>query len=135
MKVTSVSAGVILQNGRILVCQRRHKDGSPGQWEFPGGKQEPGETAAECLVRECREELAISLRPGRILCEIDWPPASPTHHFTFFVATIVEGPPRCLEHADIRWALPEKLDAFDYCPADAAVLPVIIKAVSAQGQN
>ena len=56
-QVIKVVAAVLERNGKILVCRRRNQDGSPGKWEFPGGKQEPGETEEECLVRELREEL------------------------------------------------------------------------------
>ena len=60
-QVIKVVAGVLERNGKILVCRRRNQDGSPGKWEFPGGKQEPGETEEECLVREVREETGLTL--------------------------------------------------------------------------
>lgn len=59
--MTRVAVGVIRQNGKILVCQRK-KDGRYGlKWEFPGGKLEPGEDVEQCLRRELREELAIEI--------------------------------------------------------------------------
>ena len=63
--MVKVVAAVIEQDGRILICRRRNKDGSAGKWEFPGGKQELGETEQECLVRELREELCLVVRPGK----------------------------------------------------------------------
>ena len=60
--MVKVVAAVIEQDGRILICRRRNKDGSAGKWEFPGGKQELGETEQECLVRELREALCGEMK-------------------------------------------------------------------------
>jgi 8-oxo-dGTP diphosphatase len=60
----TVAAGILKQNGRILICQRKSTGAFPLQWEFPGGKVEAGEDARSCLRRELREELAIEADIG-----------------------------------------------------------------------
>src|SRR5580692_9549580 len=62
-----VVAALILRDSRILVCQRRRDDSHALQWEFPGGKVEPGEIPQEALARELREELGIEAKIGKEL--------------------------------------------------------------------
>ena len=57
-----VTAAIIRQDGKYLICQRAHDDSLPLMWEFPGGKLEPGETLEECIIRECQEELGVDIR-------------------------------------------------------------------------
>ena len=59
MKRIDVAIAVVVEGGRVLICQRKEKDTFGGFWEFPGGKCEAGESLEQCLVREMREELAI----------------------------------------------------------------------------
>ena len=62
---------VVIRNGKVLVCQRKEDDTFGGFWEFPGGKQEDGETLHECLARELAEELAIRAKPIEQLTTIE----------------------------------------------------------------
>lgn len=61
----TVVAALILRESRILICQRRRDDSHALQWEFPGGKVEPGESHSEALKRELREELGIETAIGK----------------------------------------------------------------------
>lgn len=127
-----VSAGIILrEDGAVLVCQRRDGSGRPWLWEFPGGKREAGESDAQCLARECLEELRIHLRVGALLARFDWPTDAPRMRFSFFLATIASGEPVCLEHAQIRWVRPQALAELPFCGADASILPQIARRLSA----
>lgn len=127
--MTEVSAGIIVRGGQVLACRRRNKDGTPGLWEFPGGKREAGETAAQCLRRECREELAIDLDVGNTLAVLDWNTASTSLRFTFLLATLPVGEPTCLEHAQLTWLPPADLASLAFCPPDAHILPQVLSAL------
>jgi 8-oxo-dGTP diphosphatase len=62
--MTQVVAGVLEQDGRVLICRRRSDHAHALKWEFPGGKIEAGETAREALIRELREELGVDAEPA-----------------------------------------------------------------------
>lgn len=125
-----VSAGVIVWEGRVLLCQRAGPHAFAGLWEFPGGGQEPNEDAAQCLMRECVEELGTDILPGRTIAQKDWPGSDGrVRHFTFLLATVVSHMPQCLEHQQIAWATPDSLPTYRLCPVDEAVLPEILAAL------
>lgn len=120
--MTEVAAALIRDGERFLIC-RRPADKSCGRlWEFAGGKAEPGETLGQALVRECREELGITVAVGNVFMEVTHAYPDITVHLTLFHARIVEGTPRLLEHEDLQWITPAEIGAFDFCPADAPIL-------------
>ena len=126
MKTIHVVAAVIFKDGKIFATQRGYgafKDG----WEFPGGKVEAGETKEEALVRECREELAITLDVGEVFCEVTHVYPDIRVHLTLFNASIAAGIPQKLEHNDIRWITPAEIPQYDFCPADKVILKKIIE--------
>lgn len=127
-----VSAGVILRGGRLLICQRSRPPKHAGLWEFPGGKREPYETAAQCLHRECQEELGILLSVGDVIAELDWGDSDGAIHFTFLQATVQAGEPESKEHSTTQWIFPEHLRDFAFCPADALALDTIIETLHAK---
>jgi mutator protein MutT len=77
--MTTVVAGIVERDGAILICRRRADQPHPLKWEFPGGKAEPGESPAEALRRELREELEIDSAPGAEIAryEFAYPGKSP----------------------------------------------------------
>ena len=72
MKTLEVTAAIIRQNGKILICQRPAEKNCGLLWEFPGGKIEGGETGEQCIVRECQEELGVTLSVERELTDITY---------------------------------------------------------------
>lgn len=113
---------VIWQGERFLACQRPPHKARGLLWEFVGGKVEPGETREQALIRECREELDVTVRVGGIFMELVHEYPDLTVHLTLFHAGIAEGTPRLLEHQALRWLTVEEMDQYPFCPADQAIL-------------
>ena len=120
--MTEVVAALICRDDRFLICQRPAHKARGLLWEFVGGKVEPGESGAEALARECREELAVTVAVEDVFMEVLHEYPDITVQLTLFNATIAEGIPQMLEHADIRWILPAEIPNYDFCPADEEIL-------------
>ncbi len=120
--MTEVVAALIWQKDTFLICQRPAHKARGLLWEFVGGKVEAGETGEEALVRECREELDITLSVGNVFMEVTHVYPDLTVHLTLYNAVIAEGEPRRLEHNDLRWITVDEIDGFDFCPADEEIL-------------
>jgi len=120
-----VAAAVTLApDGQVLVAQRKADDMLGGLWEFPGGKQEPGETLTQCLAREMQEELDITVEVGARLVTV-------RHAYTHFritlhafICRILTGQPRCLDCAAFRWVPVAGLDALPMSVADRKIARV-----------
>jgi 8-oxo-dGTP diphosphatase len=117
-----VACAIIEKGGLVLAAQRSRTMSLPLKWEFPGGKTQSGESPADCLQRELREELGIAVGVREAL-----PPS--THHYPTFTVTLY--PFRCAgvrgeivlhEHAAIAWVTREEMGTLDWAEAD---LPVI----------
>jgi len=91
-------------------------------WEFVGGKVEPGETREQALIRECQEELAVTVAVQDVFMEVDHVYPDLTVHLTLFNASIAEGIPQKIEHNDLRWITVEEIDQYPFCPADEEIL-------------
>jgi 8-oxo-dGTP diphosphatase len=119
VRIREVAAALILRADEVLICQR--KAGTPMglQWEFPGGKLEPGETPEQALHRELQEELAIDAEIGRPLAEI-------LHHYRngsaihlrFFEVRAFSGTPQNCVFEDMRWVPLRDLPTFNFLAAD-----------------
>ena len=125
--MTEVVAALIREGGRFLICQRPAHKARGLLWEFVGGKVEPGETKAQALVRECREELAITVEVGEEFLEVTHTYPDLTVHLTLFSARIAEGTPQMLEHNDLRWITPAEIPQYEFCPADKVILEALQK--------
>lgn len=117
-----VVAALIWDGDRFLACQRPVHKARGLLWEFVGGKVEPGETPRQALIRECREELDITVAPEDVFMELihDYPDL--TVKLTLFHAKITSGIPKKLEHNDIRWITAREIDSLEFCPADEEIL-------------
>lgn len=120
--MTEVVAALIWEGSRFLACQRPAHKARGLLWEFVGGKVEPGESREEALVRECREELGVTVAVGDIFMEVDHVYPDLTVHLTLFHAKIAAGVLQKLEHNDIRWMTTEEIDQYAFCPADEEIL-------------
>ena len=123
--MVDVVAALIWRGEAFLICQRPAGKARGLLWEFAGGKVEPGETPQQALVRECREELGVTVGVGEAFMEVTHEYPDLTVHLTLFNAEIASGTPQKLEHNDIRWISPEEIDGYDFCPADEVILQKI----------
>ena len=123
--MTEVVAALIWREDKFMICQRPAHKARGLLWEFVGGKVEPNETHEQALVRECREELAVTLNVGDVFMDVLHEYPDLTVHLTLFNATIAEGEPQKLEHNDIKWITPRQIPAYDFCPADEEILKKI----------
>lgn len=114
-----VVAAILERDGCVLIGQRRPEQSYPLQWEFPGGKVEPGETPAQALTRELEEELAIRGARGEEILRYDYEyPGTDPITLIFFRVVSFEGDVRNLIYHEMLWVLRERLGAFDFLAGD-----------------
>ena len=126
--MVEVVAALIWQGDKFMICQRPAHKARGLLWEFVGGKVEPGETKEQALIRECQEELAVTLAVGDVFMDVTHEYPDLTVHLTLFNATIAEGEPVMLEHNDIQWITPNEIPNYEFCPADVEILARICEA-------
>ena len=133
MKTVKVAAAIIRDNNRVLATQRGYGD-YKDFWEFPGGKIEPGETAAEALKREILEELDTSIRLDAYLTTVEYD--YPAFHLCMdcFLATLEDRSLILREHEAARWLRREELDSVDWLPADRKILPMLADRLACGGE-
>lgn len=120
-----VAAGVIYRDQKVLITKRVPGVSFGGLWEFPGGKQEPGETLEECLRRELHEELGIQVYDPETFLVVD-------HHYPgkrvelhFYLCRTLQGHPSPIECSELAWIDPLQLKTFSFPEADRAVIDKI----------
>ena len=128
--MVEVLAALIWDKDKFIICQRPAHKARGLLWEFVGGKVELGETKEQALIRECREELAVTLSVGDVFMDVIHKYPDLTVHLTLFNATIAEGVPQKLEHNDIQWITPSEIPKYEFCPADEEILKKIIEVHS-----
>ena len=134
MKRVDVVIGIVVRDGKILICQRRQSDALAGYWEFPGGKLEPGETLEQCLARELREELAIIARPIEPLAVIehDYPHVQVRLHP--YLCQHESGDPQPLAAEQAIWVAPTNLARYRFPSANDDLIRQLIARFSAEIQ-
>ena len=123
--MTDVVAALIWDQGKFMICQRPAHKARGLLWEFVGGKTEPGETLEEALIRECQEELDITVSVGDIFTQVIHEYPDILIRLTLLNCTVAQGTPKLLEHNDLKWIAPEEIPSFDFCPADKDILALI----------
>ena len=128
MKTIRVVAAVIRQNGKIFATQRGYGEWKDG-WEFPGGKQEAGETLEECLHREIMEELRLDITVEKFFTEsrYDYESGSISLH-AFFASCSQSDISYMDSHEQVAWVLPSHLPEYDFAPADIPVVERLLKS-------
>lgn len=130
MKTIHVVAAVICDSfdtkQKIFATAKGYGD-FKGQWEFPGGKVEPGETPQQALMREIQEELAAKISVGNLITTIEYD--YPAFHLSMdcFWCEVEEGELKLLEAEDARWLTKDKLYSVKWLPADIKLIAEIIK--------
>ena len=119
---SEVVAALIWDGDRFLACQRPAHKARGLLWEFVGGKVEPGETGQQALVRECREELDVTVSVGTVFMDVVHEYPDLKVHLTLYNAAIAAGTPKLLEHNAIRWLTVDEIPRYAFCPADEAIL-------------
>lgn len=127
MSITDVAAALIWDEDRFLICQRPEHKARGLLWEFVGGKAEAGETLEQTLIRECREELNVTVSVGDIFMQLIHEYPDITIRLTLFNAKIAEGEIELLEHKDAKWIRTNEIPRYDFCPADEEILERLMK--------
>ena len=119
-----IVGAAIIANGRVLAGERSDPPAAAGRWEFPGGKVEPGESEHDALVRECDEELGVTIAVGeRIGGDVTMANGRAT--LKVWAAELVEGTPEARDHAELRWLGADELDSVPWLPADAPIVAAL----------
>ena len=122
MKIVG-TAIIANEKGEILIGQRPEGKDLAGLWEFPGGKQEEGETVQQCIVREIYEELNVHCKVGRFLLSVSR--KYPHGEFKLMVYEVKIEDIQNLKanvHQDLRWVTPQAMDDYEFPPADIEII-------------
>ena len=127
--IVEVVAALIWDKDKFLICQRPVNKARGLLWEFVGGKVELGEAKEQALIRECQEELAITVEPHEVFTEVTHEYPDITIHLSLFNCTISKGQPQLLEHNDMKWITSAEIPNYEFCPADKEILKNIQKDI------
>lgn len=122
MPIEQVVIGVIRKEDKILISQRRRGDTFPLHWEFPGGVREPGETDAECLVREIQEELGVAVHPFRALRPILVAAKTGWRVLKPYECLFLGGKPQTIECRAFRWVSPAAVSRLKFPPTNRSLV-------------
>jgi mutator protein MutT len=120
-----VTAGLVWKDGKLLITRRPEGSHLAGYWEFPGGKQEPGESLEACLEREIQEELGMKVKAVKHLLQIDHDYETKSITLHLFQCSWLNGAPTPIGCDELRWVKPGELANYQLPPPDVQLLPLI----------
>ncbi len=129
--MVDVVAALIRDGERFLICKRPAHKARALMWEFPGGKVEAGESPQDALIRECMEELDVTLDVGELYMQVTHEYPDIQIRLSLYEAVIASGELRGKEHEALCWILPREIPDFEFCPADVD----IIDRIRREGRN
>ncbi|MCP9892140.1 8-oxo-dGTP diphosphatase MutT [Cyanobium sp. Aljojuca 7D2] len=132
----AIGVGVVRNAaGEVLIDQRLNEGLLGGLWEFPGGKQEPGEEIPATIARELREELAIAVEVGEELITVDHAYSHKKLRFVVHLCTWRSGEPQPLASQQVRWVRPEQLGDFPFPAANARIIAALLAHLQTEPQG
>jgi 8-oxo-dGTP diphosphatase len=133
--VKQVTAAIIKEHDKYLICQRGAEDECSLLWEFPGGKLEAGETLEECIIREIKEELNLDIKLQGVFTTSIYHFAEKEIHFTVYDAVIAAGQIRLNVHNDAKWVTVGELCKYNFMPADIEFVEKLIRGNHNEDNN
>lgn len=121
----TIAIAIIQRDDEVLICRRPEGVPLGGYWEFPGGKQEAGETLEQCVVRECQEELGIGVAPIRALPVIEYHYDHGGVRIHPFICSLESGKPAARQASDVRWIRRNQLSHYRFPPANTSLLKAL----------
>ena len=123
-----IGVGVVRNGaGEVLIDQRLNEGLLGGLWEFPGGKQEPGELIDETIRRELAEELAIEVEVGAELIVVEHTYSHKRLRFVVHLCTWLSGDPQPLASQQVRWVRPEQLGQYPFPAANGRIIAALLE--------
>ena len=126
MPIIVVAAIIQDELGNYLCCKRAEHKQSAGKWEFPGGKQEQGETIETCIARELQEELGIAVTVGAELITVDHAYSHKKLRFVVHLCDWISGEPQPLASQQVRWVRPDDLGNYAFPAANARIIDALL---------
>ena len=120
-----IAAAIIEKDGKYFIAQRAIKDLNEGLWEFPGGKQEEGESIEECLRRELCEEFDIDATVGDYFCSCHFELFGKPAELCAYIIISFTGNIECREHNTFRWVTPDEFDLYYFPEPDLVIVEKI----------
>ncbi|WP_236023118.1 (deoxy)nucleoside triphosphate pyrophosphohydrolase [Dictyobacter formicarum] len=117
----TVTAAILMLNGKILIARRKKGDAPEHKWEFPGGKIEPGETPEQCLKREMMEEFGVEVEVKDFFCSAIYRYQHIEIELLAYHTVYLEGEFQLNAHAEIKWITLEELKDYDFAEADIPI--------------
>ena len=123
-----IGVGVVRNGaGEVLIDQRLNEGLLGGLWEFPGGKQEPGEAIVQTIRRELEEELAIEVEVGAELIVVEHAYSHKRLRFVVHLCTWLSGDPQPLASQQVRWVRPEQLGEYPFPAANVQIIAALLR--------